>query len=99
MRHAPLDPDLFTTNRRRLAQLLPSKSLAVLHAADVVPSSGDGTLKMHPASDLFWLSGVEQEESVLVLCPDAADPANREVLFLREPSEHLKTWEGAKLTK
>ena len=99
MRHAPLDPDLFTTNRRRLAQLLPAKSLAVLHAADVVPSSGDGTLKMHPASDLFWLSGVEQEESVLVLCPDAADPANREVLFLREPSEHLKTWEGAKLTK
>jgi Xaa-Pro aminopeptidase len=99
MRHAPLDPDLFTTNRRRLAQLLPAKSLAVLHAADVVPGSGDGTLKMHPASDLFWLSGVEQEESVLVLCPDAADTANREVLFLREPSEHLKTWEGAKLTK
>ncbi len=99
MRHTPIDPELFAANRRRLVQLLPPKSLAVVHAADILPTSGDGTLKIQPASDLFWLSGVEQEESVLVLCPDSVDPANREILFVRQPNEHLATWEGHKLTK
>jgi Xaa-Pro aminopeptidase len=99
MRHTPIDSELFAANRRRLVQLLPARSLAVVHAADIVPTSGDGTLKIHPASDLFWLSGVEQEESVIVLYPDATEPANREILFLRQPSEHLATWEGNKLSK
>ncbi len=99
MRHDPIDPELFAANRRRLVSLLPPKALAFVHAADILPTSGDGTLKINPASDLFWLSGIEQEESVLVLCPQAADPANREVLFMRQPSEHLAVWEGHKLTK
>jgi len=99
MRHAPIDPELFAANRRRLVALLPPKAVAVVHAADVLPTSGDGTLKIHPASDLFWLSGIEQEESVLVLCPQASDPAAREMLFVRQPNEHLATWEGEKLTK
>lgn len=99
MRHAPIDPQLFAANRRRLVALLPPGSLAVVHAADILPTSGDGTLRLHPASDLFWLTGIEQEESVLVLCPRATDPAARELLFIRQPSEHLATWEGEKLTK
>jgi Xaa-Pro aminopeptidase len=99
MRHAPIDSALFAANRRRLVALLPDKALAVVHAADILPTSGDGTLKLHPASDLFWLSGIEQEESVLVLCPQASDPAARELLFVRQPSDHLAIWEGAKLTK
>jgi len=99
MRHAPIDPELFAANRRRLVALLPPGALVVVHAADVLPTSGDGTLKIHPASDLFWLSGIEQEESVLVLCPQASDPAAREMLFVRQPNEHLATWEGEKLTK
>ncbi len=99
MRHAPIDSELFAANRRRLVALLPPQALAIVHAADLLPTSGDGTLKMNPASDLFWLSGIEQEESVLVLCPQAADPACREMLFVRQPNEHLATWEGEKLTK
>ena len=99
MRHAPIDPQLFAANRRRLVAQLPPGALAVVHAADILPTSGDGTLRLHPASDLFWLSGIEQEESVLVLCPQATDPAARELLFIRQPSEHLATWEGEKLTK
>ena len=99
MRHAPIDPELFAANRRRLVPQLPDKALAVVHAADILPTTGDGTLKFHPASDLFWMSGIEQEESVLVLCPQANDPAAREMLFIRQPSEHLATWEGAKLTR
>ena len=99
MRHAPIDPALFIANRRRLVQQLPPGSLAVLHAADILPTNGDGTLRLQPAGDLFWASGIEQEESLLVLAPTAADPANREILFVRQPNEHLATWEGEKLTK
>jgi Xaa-Pro aminopeptidase len=99
MRHAPIDPALFIANRRRLAQQLPAGSVAILHAADILPTNGDGTLRMQPAGDLFWASGIEQEESLLVLAPSATDPANREILFIRQPSEHLATWEGEKLTK
>jgi Xaa-Pro aminopeptidase len=99
MRHAPIDPALFIANRRRLVQQLPPGAVAILHAADIMPTNGDGTLRLHPAGDLFWASGIEQEESLLVLAPSATDPANREILFVRQPSEHLATWEGAKLTK
>ena len=98
MRHAPIDPDLFVSHRRRLEALLPHDSLAVVHAADVLPSTGDGTLPLHPSGDLFWLTGIEQEESVLVLAPDAPDPRHREILFLRQPSGHTATWEGEKLS-
>ncbi|MFM9058290.1 MAG: aminopeptidase P family protein [Planctomycetaceae bacterium] len=99
MRHAPVDPALFVANRRRLVEQLPKRSLAIVHAADVQPTTGDGTRMIHPAADLFWLTGIEQEESVLVLAPGAADPGSREVLFLRQPSEHLATWEGEKLSQ
>lgn len=99
MRHAPIDPATFIANRRRLVQQLPPGSVAILHAADILPTNGDGMLRMQPASDLFWTSGIEQEESVLVLAPSASDPLNREVLFVRQPSDHLATWEGDKLTK
>ena len=99
MRHAPLAPSFFESNRRRLTVLLPQKSVALLHAADLLPTSGDGTLRLHPAPDLFYLSGIEQEESVLVLCQQASDPGAREILFVRQPTEQLATWEGDKLTK
>jgi len=99
MRHAPIDPALFTAHRQRLKSLLPPKSLVIVHAADVLPTTGDGTLRLCPAADLFHLTGIEQEESVLVLAPDAIDPGNREMLFVRQPNEQLATWEGHKLTK
>jgi Xaa-Pro aminopeptidase len=99
MRHAPVDPAIFAGHRRRLAAELPARSLAVVHAADVPPTNGDGTLRLHPASDLFWLTGIEQEESVFVMAPDAVDPAQREMLFIRQPNEQLATWEGEKLSK
>ena len=59
MRHAPIDPALFIANRRRLLQQLPAGSVAMLHAADILPTTGDGTLKIQPAGDLFWASGIE----------------------------------------
>jgi Xaa-Pro aminopeptidase len=99
MRHASIHPSLFVSHRQQLVALLPPQSLVIVHAADLLPTTGDGTLRLHPASDLFWLTGIEQEESVLVLAPDAIDPAQREMLFVRQPNELLTTWEGHKLSK
>jgi Xaa-Pro aminopeptidase len=99
MRHAPIPAALFTENRNRLRALLPASSLVVVNANDIPPTNADGSLIGVPNSDLFYLTGVEQEESVLLLFPDAHEERNREVLFLRETSELLAQWEGHKLTK
>ena len=99
MRHKPIKNKLFSENRKRLTTLLAPKSLAVINANDLLPVNADATLVMHPNSDLFFLSGIEQEESILLIFPDAAEEKNREILFLREPNEHLIIWEGYKHTK
>lgn len=99
MRHAPIDPQLFVSHRARLRPLLPARCVAVVHAADILPTCEDGSLRIHPASDLFWLSGIEQEESVLVLAPDAIEPSQREMLFIKQPSDHSAQWDGDKLTQ
>ena len=99
MRHLSISPKLFSNNRKKLSARLPSKALSVTNANDVLPTNADGSLPLHPNSDLFYLSGIEQEESLLVLFPAAANPKHREILFVREPNEHLKIWEGYKHSK
>ena len=99
MRHAPIDSKLFAANRERLAKLLVPNSVAAINANDVLPTNADGSLIMVPNSDLFYLSGIEQEESILVLAPHAHDEKQREILFLREPNDLLKIWEGYKHSK
>ena len=99
MRHAAIDPQLFATNRKNLARLLPSNSVAVVNSNDVLPGNADAVLPLRQNSDFFYLTGVEQEESLLLLCPDAADENLREILFLRESNPLLETWEGHKLTR
>jgi Xaa-Pro aminopeptidase len=99
MRHLSISSKLFSTNRKKLYGKLPGKAIAVANANDVLPTNADGTLPLHPNSDLFYLSGIEQEESLLVLFPDCSNPKHREILFVRQPSEHLKIWEGYKHSK
>jgi Xaa-Pro aminopeptidase len=99
MRHTAIDPQLFVHHRAQLKQLLMPGSLAVVNANDVLPTNADGTLRLVPNSDLFYLTGIEQEESILVLFPDAEDERRREMLFLREARPELERWEGHKLTK
>jgi Xaa-Pro aminopeptidase len=99
MKSIPISPELFVANRQRLAKLLPENSLAVINANDIMPSNADGTLGFHQNADLFYLTGVRQEESILVLAPNAFEEKWREILFLREPNEHLRIWEGHKLSK
>ena len=99
MRHRSIQSKLFLRNRKNLCKLLSEKALAISNANDVLPSNADGTLPFHPNSDLFYLSGIEQEESRLVLFPSCSNPKHREILFLREPNENLKIWEGYKHSK
>ncbi len=99
MRYEPIPAALFALNRERLAKLLPPNSLVALNANDIPPANADGTLAMLPNSDLFYLSGVEQEQTILVLYPDADEEEHREILFVRQPTPDLELWEGHKLTK
>ncbi|GAB3735735.1 aminopeptidase P N-terminal domain-containing protein [Spirosoma lituiforme] len=99
MRYLPIDSQLFVKNRQRLAALLKPKSLVVVNANDIMPTNADGTMAFRQNNDLFYLTGVDQEETRMVLFPEHPDPKFREVLFLRETSELIEIWEGHKLTK
>lgn len=99
MRYTPLPADLFSTNRQRLYTQLPPRSVVILQANDVMPGNADGTMGFIQNSDLYYLSGIDQEETILLLFPDAPDPKMREMLFVRETNEHTALWEGEKLTK
>jgi Xaa-Pro aminopeptidase len=99
VRYEPIDPQFFIANRNRLKRLLLSNSLVAVNANDVPPTNGDGTQAMTPNADLFYLTGIEQEQTVLLLSPDAEDEKQRELLFLREPTPESELWEGHKLTK
>ena len=99
MRYEPLPAGLFTRNRHNLRALLKPSSIVILHANDIYPTNADGSLGFKQNSDLFYLTGVDQEDTVLVLMPDAVDPKEREILFVKETSELIAIWEGQKLTK
>lgn len=99
MRYEPISHELFSSNRARLAALLKPTSIVILHANDVMPTNADGSMPFKQNSDLFHLTGVDQEETVLVLFPDAVEPKEREILFVRETNEMIAVWEGEKLTK
>ena len=99
MRHEPISPAFFLRNRNHLRGLLQPNSMVILHANDIYPTNADGTLPFKQNSDLFYLTGVDQEETTLLLMPDAVDPKEREILFVKETSEHIAVWEGEKLTQ
>lgn len=99
MKYLPIDRNLFIKNRKNfMAQMQPS-SLAVFNSNDIYPVSADSTLPFEQHRDIFYLSGVDQEESILVLFPDCPKEKHREILFLKETNEHIAIWEGEKLTK
>jgi Xaa-Pro aminopeptidase len=99
MKYTPISKDFYINNRKKLSGKLPKHSLAVFHANDIMPTNADGTMRFRQNNDLFYLSGIDQEETILVICPDFPDPNLREVLFLRETNEHIAVWEGHKYTK
>lgn len=99
MRYTPLHKSVCINNRKRLIHALQPGSVAVFNSNDIMPTNADGTMRFRQNNDLFYLTGVDQEETMLMLFPDHPDKNFREVLFLRETSELIATWEGHKLTK
>jgi Xaa-Pro aminopeptidase len=99
MRYEKIDSKLFISNRERLRSLLKPNSMVIVQSNDVLPTNADGTFGFRQNNDIFYLSGVDQEETILILFPDFPDEKFREILMMRETSEHLKIWEGEKLSK
>jgi len=99
MKYDRIDGSLFVRNRKRFTSKMEGKSVAIFNSNDIFPVSADSTLPFQQHRDIFHLSGVDQEESILVLFPNCSNESHREILFLRETNEHIAVWEGEKLTK
>ena len=97
MKYSQINPNLFINNRKLLSAKLVENSIAIFNANDIMPTNSDGTMPFKQNSDLFWLSGVDQEESVLAIIKN--NNQVEEMLFLKETNEHIAIWEGAKLDK
>ena len=99
MKYHPIDRHLYIKNRAKFAAQMKPNSVAVFNSNDIYPVSADSTLPFAQHRDILYLSGVDQEESILLLFPDAPYENQKEMLFLKETSEHIAIWEGEKLTK
>ncbi|MGB2244976.1 MAG: aminopeptidase P family protein [Flavobacteriaceae bacterium] len=99
MRYQPLNARFYTQTRANFMAQMKGKSLAIFNSNDIYPVSADSTLPFAQHRDIFYLCGVDQEETILVLFPQAVDPKHREILFVRETNAHIAVWEGPKLTK
>ena len=99
MRYRPLSSDLYSKNREYFMKEMESGGLAIFNSNDIYPISADSTLPFAQHRDIFYLSGIDQEESILLLFPDAPRSEQREILFIKKTSDLIAVWEGQKLTK
>jgi Xaa-Pro aminopeptidase len=99
MKYLPIDSQLFIENRERYKAQMKPGSIAFFNANDEMPRSADQNFVFHQHPDLFYLSGIDQEQTMLVLFPDAPLPKYKEILFVRKTNEHIAIWEGHKYTK
>ena len=99
MKYDPLNNQLYIKNRKEFVQQMKPKSLAVFNSNDIMPTNADGTMNFRQNNDMLSLTGIDQEESILVMFPDFYDNAFAEVLFLKETNENIAIWEGHKFTK
>ncbi len=99
MRYLPINNALFIENRKRFAELLPNDSVAIFYSNDQQPRNGDQYFPFRQQSDLFYLSGIDQEKSILIIAPDNKNKKLREILFLLKTNKQIAIWEGHKYTK
>ena len=99
MKYNPIPNSLYIKNRKKFTAQMKAGSLAIFNSNDIYPISADSTLPFAQHSDILYLCGADQEESILLLFPTAIDPAHREILFVRETNAHIAVWEGAKYSK
>ena len=97
MKYLPLNPEMFIQNRERFVSKMEKNSIAIFVSNDEVPINGDAIYRFKQNSDLFWLSGITQEDSMVILFPDNPDPKYREVLVLVRPNELKEKWDGKRL--
>ena len=97
MKHLPLNPQIFIDNRKRFAKEMKPNSIAIFNSNDEVPSNGDAIYRFQQNSDLYWLCGIEQEDTMVILFPGAPDPKYKEVLVLVRPNELKEKWDGKRL--
>lgn len=99
MKYPTIDQSLFILNRKNFCNTLKNNSIAIFNSSDEFPRSGDQNFVFKQNPDLFYLSGIDQEQTILLLYPDCPNPLYREVLFLRQTNDYIKVWEGYKYTK
>ena len=99
MKYTPINTQLFTLNRQNFSKLLKKNSLAIFNSNDEFPRSGDQTYLFKQNADILYLTGIDQEQTILLLFPDCPNPLYTQVLFLRQTNEHIAVWEGHKYTK
>ena len=99
MKYHPIDAELFVSNRARLAEKIKPNSAVIIHSNDIFPTNADGTMAFRQNANLLYLTGIEQEETIVILAPDHPNEKMREILFLRKTNEHIAVWEGHKFTK
>ncbi|HMP92459.1 MAG TPA: aminopeptidase P N-terminal domain-containing protein, partial [Phnomibacter sp.] len=97
MKHLPLNPEIFKQNRQRFTALMEPNSIAIFNSNDEMPTNGDALYKFVQNSDLYWLTGIEQEDTMLVLFPNNPDARYRQVLVLVRPNETKEKWDGRRL--
>ena len=98
MKYLPLDPEIFVQNRKRFTAKMEKNSIAIFNSNDELPMNGDALYPFRQNSDLFWLCGIEQEDTMVILFPDNPEPKYREVLVLVRPNELKEKWDGHRLT-
>lgn len=99
MKYLPIDSKLFIENRKKFVKKMKPNTMAIFHSNDIMPKSADAEYNFRQNPDLFWLTGIDQEESILILYPDCKVDAGKAVLFLRETNKHIAVWEGHKYSK
>jgi Xaa-Pro aminopeptidase len=99
MKHAPLDKNIFIKNRQRFTAELKANSIAIFNSNDEVPVSADATYRFIQNTDLYWLTGIEQEDTMVIFNPQNTEPKYREVLVLVRPNPEMEKWVGKRLTK
>src|SRR6266550_8804892 len=98
MKYLPLNPEIFVQNRKRFTDRMEKNSIAIFNSNDELPANGDALYPFKQNSDLFWLTGIEQEDTMLILFPDNPDEKYREVLVLVRPNALKEKWDGHRLT-
>ena len=99
MKYPPIDKRLFIKNRKDFSNKMEPNSVAIFLSNDIMPTNADGTMPFVQNTNLLYLSGIDQEDSILIIAPDFDDEKYREILFMKETNKLISIWEGNKLTK